>query len=78
MDLPADDFALGQSHRFGNGGRKVYVVLVCGLFSADELNFCRIPHLIPPVISGLAYVLEPRMRKYAGICKVNLQRRIMI
>ena len=64
MDLPADDLALAESHRFGNGGREVYVVLVCGLLSADELNFRRIPHLIPPVVMGLAHMLDVRIRKH--------------
>jgi hypothetical protein len=48
VDLPSDGLAFAKPHRFGNGGGKVDVVLVCGLLPADQLNHRRRSHLMPP------------------------------
>ena len=48
MYVPMNRLALTESHRLGNGGGEVDVVLVCGLLPADELNLRRIAHRQSP------------------------------
>lgn len=58
FDDPFDDFSLFKLQRLRNRGGKVDIVLVSGFLPADELNFRRVSHVSPPVLSALAYLLE--------------------
>ncbi len=80
MNFPADNLSLGESHRFGNGCRKVDVVLVRCLLPANELDFCWVSHLMPPAVLFiyLALMLEPRMQYSVTLDKHFLNESIIV
>lgn len=66
LNDPFDEFSFFKLHCFRNGRREVDVVLICGFFPSDELNFCWVSHvlfLLYKVFEPLALMLEPRLNE---------------